>query len=276
MDLRDAQIVARVVFQNSPFGPVRDLAEFVLAQDAEPSPHPISCYFCDRPASTMEAGYAVCEAMFHEGQRRRVEAPAPPERPEADESEQLRYAEPGRCGFCGHFPQNHRFGPNGDRCVCGRCSNYREPVTSPEAPPESEHHPCPPAVLLQHWIRDDGALVLSLKPHGEELVSRPVVVYLGDDVIADDTAPPPEKEVETPLERFMRRLSEVMGPYLPPEPTSAVSDAQALDRIADLLDTGADLDGSDAGEGVADIVASTGRRWDDDRFSDYGPARGPR
>ena len=62
--------------------------------------------------------------------------------------------------------------------------------------------PVPAPAVLQHWIRDDGALVLSIKPTGEELASRPVVVYLGDDVIADDTAPPPE---DPPLVRVARR-----------------------------------------------------------------------
>jgi hypothetical protein len=49
----------------------------------------------------------------------------------------------------------------------------------------------PPApATLQHWTRDDGALVLSIKPTGDELAGHPLVVYLGDDVIADESAPP--------------------------------------------------------------------------------------
>lgn len=156
-------------------------------------PRPISCYFCDRPASTMEAGYAVCEAMLHESQRRRIEAPAPPAHDDGQRAappEPTRYAEPGRCGFCGHFPENHK-----DHCVCGTC-------------------PC-----------------------------------LGPD----------HEMARTAL----------------PEPPTALSDTLALDRIAALLESGADLDWSDSSEGVREIVASTGRVWDDPRFGDYGPSRGP-
>lgn len=36
-----------------------------------------ACYFCDRLATTIEAGYAVCEPMFHDSQRRRLEDVAP-------------------------------------------------------------------------------------------------------------------------------------------------------------------------------------------------------
>jgi hypothetical protein len=32
-----------------------------------------ACYFCHQPARTLEAGYAVCEPMFHDGQRRRLD-----------------------------------------------------------------------------------------------------------------------------------------------------------------------------------------------------------
>ena len=39
---------------------------------------------------------------------------------------------------------------------------------------------------LQHWTREDGTVVLSIKPHGDALTGD-VVVYLGDDVIADTT-----------------------------------------------------------------------------------------
>ncbi len=38
----------------------------------------MACYFCHRPAVTIESGYAVCEPMFHESMRRRIETPAPP------------------------------------------------------------------------------------------------------------------------------------------------------------------------------------------------------
>lgn len=56
--------------------PTRDAHAFAQTADA---PQPISCYFCSRPASTMEAGYAVCEPMFHDGLRRRIEAAPTPE-----------------------------------------------------------------------------------------------------------------------------------------------------------------------------------------------------
>lgn len=55
--------------------PTRDAHAFAQTADA---PQPISCYFCSRPASTMEAGYAVCEPMFHDGLRRRIETPPAP------------------------------------------------------------------------------------------------------------------------------------------------------------------------------------------------------
>lgn len=54
----------------------RDLA---AAWPAVDQPGPLSCYFCDHPAVTIEAGYATCEPMFHESMRRRIEAVPPPE-----------------------------------------------------------------------------------------------------------------------------------------------------------------------------------------------------
>lgn len=44
-----------------------------------------------------------------------------------------RYSDPGRCAVCGHFLENHQNGPNGDECVCGGCSYYREPSITPDA-----------------------------------------------------------------------------------------------------------------------------------------------
>lgn len=67
MDLSEAQaLAARIRVEPSMSAFVEEidaLALWVQKLPAEPSR--ISCYFCPRPASTMEAGYAVCERMFH-------------------------------------------------------------------------------------------------------------------------------------------------------------------------------------------------------------------
>lgn len=59
----------------------------------------------------------------------------------------------------------------------------------PDAPVGAQ--PPPPAVL-HSYVRDDGALVLTIKPAGGDLAAYPLVVYIGDDVVVDETAAPQE------------------------------------------------------------------------------------
>ncbi len=96
----------------------------------------------------------------------------------------------------------------------------------------------PPPAILSSYLRDDGALVLNIKPVGDDLAAYPLVITVGDVTVVDETDVPSDALVDYDV--------------------AARRDRSALDRIAALVLAGADLDGSDAGE-VTDILRSTGR-----------------
>lgn len=47
----------------------------------------------------------------------------------------------------------------------------------------------PPPAILQTYLRDDGVLVLNIKPIGDDLAAYPLVVTIGDDTVVDETTP---------------------------------------------------------------------------------------
>ncbi len=77
----DLDLARRVRAATAPSSEIGQLARRILEQHGRErfAAFCATCYFCTRAAVTIEAGYAVCEPMFHESMRRRIEDVPPAE-----------------------------------------------------------------------------------------------------------------------------------------------------------------------------------------------------
>jgi hypothetical protein len=111
----------------------RDLADAVIyAYEAtvDDGPRPISCYFCDKPAVTMEAGYAVCAKLLHAVAGEKVwldvQAVKPkPSDPIPDYPCPSEDHTAEACGYCDDYPAVVP-----ERSTCRHCGGAIEPTTT--------------------------------------------------------------------------------------------------------------------------------------------------